>query len=385
VDAGGTGLLCDPGDPGLDVGRGGLHEVGELVDDDNDVGETLGEVFAARGWTIFPRDRDVDFLFFGEASLNREVVAELHVVDELGLGLFLLEENGGGGFEFGDLAGPHCVEPVEVTCADFGEKGVASLHLVDDPAQGEEHLFRIGHHGDDHVGQVVVKLHLHDLGIDHDEAQLIRGEAVEQARDDTVDADTFTAPGGTGDEEVGHAGEVADDGAAINVLPERKGQLGRGVAESLVFKELAQGDGDFLVVRDFDADGVFARHGGEDVDALSLGGAGDVGPERGDAIDAKTRGWVELVAGDGGTAGDVAGLDIDAESGEGADDGGLLIDELALVRRGRLGVVGVLQEAEARELVVGELYPCEHRAFFFLTVKERAGRFLGGEFFSGAL
>jgi len=129
------------------------------------------------------------------------------------------------------------------------------------------------------VGQIIVELHLHDLGIDHDEAQFIGREAVEQARDDAVDADALPAPGGAGDEEVGHAGEVADDGAAVDVFAEGEGQLCLGVAEGFVFEELAQGDGDLFVVRDLDADGVFARHGSEDVDALRLGGTGDVGLE----------------------------------------------------------------------------------------------------------
>jgi len=45
-----------------------------------------------------------------------------------------------------------------------------------------------------------------------------------------------------------------------------------------------------------------------------------------------------------------------------------------------------LQDAETRELVVSELHAGEHHcAFFFLTVEERTGRFLWGEFFPGTL
>ncbi len=44
VDTGGARFLRDACDGGFDVGWGGLHEVGQLVHDDDDVGHPFGDV-----------------------------------------------------------------------------------------------------------------------------------------------------------------------------------------------------------------------------------------------------------------------------------------------------------------------------------------------------
>ena len=66
--------------------------------------------------------------------------------------------------------------------------------------------------------QGVVLLQLDDLWVDHDEAELVGREAVEQGTDDGVDADGFAGAGAAGDEHVGHFREVGNDGMAVNVL-----------------------------------------------------------------------------------------------------------------------------------------------------------------------
>ena len=113
------------------------------------------------------------------------------------------------------------VEGADVAHAGLGENGVALLHLIDRPAQREQHLFRIGDDRDDEMRQRVVDLHLDDLRIDHDEAQILRREPVEDAGDDRVDADAFARAGGAGDEPVRHRGEIGDDRLAVDVLAER--------------------------------------------------------------------------------------------------------------------------------------------------------------------
>ena len=72
----------------------------------------------------------------------------------------------------------------DVADADARKNLVALFHFVDDPAQREHDLFRIGHDRHDEVRQGVVLLQLDDLGINHHEAQLVGRKAVEQRRDD---------------------------------------------------------------------------------------------------------------------------------------------------------------------------------------------------------
>jgi len=127
------------------------------------------------------------------------------------------------------------------------------------------------------VREGAIHLHLHDFGVDHDEAELIGAELEEDGGDDGIDTDGFTRTGGTSDEAVGHGGEVANDGIAVDVFTEGEGDLALGGAEGFVLEKFAERDGDSSGVFDFDADGVFSGDGSEDINALRFGGAGDVG------------------------------------------------------------------------------------------------------------
>ena len=353
--------------------RGGLADgdgVGLVVGVVNDEGIGVGRGFAGaqgRGaWLL------VAITFRGRRAwpsttlLEPRLGAGQGLRRGLGLGLGLLEEVGllgdrgllldALGLALLPVLGLVLVEAAEVLDPDAFEHLVAVLHLLDDPAEGEEDLLRLGHEWDGEVGQVLVGLHLHDLGIDHDEAHLLGREAVEEAGDDGVDADRLTGTGGPGDEEVRHGGEVADDGLPVDVLPEGERDLGLRRGEGVVLEELAEGHGDLVRVRDLDPDGVAPGDGCEDVDGLGAGGAGDVGLQRGDAAHAKALTRVDLVAGDGRAFRDVAGADLDPEGGEGLDDRGLGLPEDLLVRRRipALGVLGEAQDVHGRQLEVGE-------------------------------
>ena len=114
-----------------------------------------------------------------------------------------------------------------------------------------------------------------------------------------------------------------------------------------------EGYGDLAGVGDLDADGVLAGDGGEDIDAFGAGGAGDVCLELGNAGNAEAGGGVDFVTGDGRSAGDVAGSDIDAEGFEGLDDGGLDVEKFGVVRG--LGLdLDVVQKVETWEFVILE-------------------------------
>ena len=137
-------------------------------------------------------------------------------------------------------------------------------------------FFGIGDDRHDEVRQGVVLLQLDDLRVNHHEAELVGREAVEQRGDDGVDADGFAGAGAAGDEQVRHFREVGDDRMAVNVLAQRERNARLGVAPFVGLEQVAHDDLGLDRVRHFDADGAFAGHGREDVDALGLERGGDV-------------------------------------------------------------------------------------------------------------
>ena len=90
--------------------------------------------------------------------------------------------------------------------------------------------------------QHVVLLQLDDLGVNHHEAQLIRCEAIEQRRDDGIDADGFARASAAGDQTVGHLREIGDDRMAVNILAERDGNPRLGVAPFVRLEQVAHDD-----------------------------------------------------------------------------------------------------------------------------------------------
>jgi hypothetical protein len=183
------------------------------------------------------------------------------------------------------------------------------------------------------VREFLVTLHLDKFGVDHDEAQFIGGETAEQAGDDAVDAHGLAGSGGTGDQQVGHGGEVGDDGFAVNVLAEGDGNFRFAVLEGVVFQQFANGHDNLFLVGEFDAHGVLAGDGSKDVEALGFGGAGEVGFEIDDAVHAQAIAGVNFETGDRGALGDVTCGDFDVEGAEGADDGVLHLAQLEIVIR----------------------------------------------------
>ena len=161
--------LRDADDRVLDVARGDHHEVGELVDDDQEVGVRLELALAAR------RQHDL-------------------VVDD---GL---------------------VEVVDVAEAERREVVVAHVHLLDDPLQRFGRLLRVRDDGRDEVRDPGVDRELDALRVDEHHAHVGGLGPHQQARDHRVDEARLARPGGAGHEEVGHLREVRDDVAAADVL-----------------------------------------------------------------------------------------------------------------------------------------------------------------------
>ena len=164
VDAGGARLLRDAGDGALHIGRRGLHQIRELVHDDDDEGHAI------RDDEVGVADVDRGHLFV--RCSQRRSIGSASKASSASSGSSASFAGGGWRRSWPGFFGGRSLKSADVAHAGLGENGVALFHFVDHPAQREEHLFRIGDDRDDEVRQGVVNLHLDHLGVDHDEAQL---------------------------------------------------------------------------------------------------------------------------------------------------------------------------------------------------------------------
>ncbi len=131
---------------------------------------------------------------------------------------------------------------------------------------------------------------LDDLGVDHQEAELGRRLAEEQAHQHDVEPHALARAGRAGDDHVRHRGEVGEVGRADDVAPEHAGHRRLHLLEAAVLDELAQAHRDALLVGDLEADAVLARDGRDDADLArepereiigEPGDLGDLGPRGG--------------------------------------------------------------------------------------------------------
>ena len=198
MDARGTAELRDAHDRGLDVLAGHHHEIGELVDDDHEIGHLLGRVV---------------------------------VVLELTGGLF--------GVVVRDLADVELLKDLE-----------AALHLGYGPLQRARGLLGLSHHGNVEMRQPVVAGELHALGVDHDQANVLGTPAHEQRGDDGIDHHRLTRTGRTGDKQVRHLGQVGDDGSALGIASD--GELERTALD--IGQNIAEVDVLTRAVGNLDAD-----------------------------------------------------------------------------------------------------------------------------------
>ena len=300
MDADGAGHLREAGDGLFDVGAVEHHQVGELVDDDDDVGQRL------------------------LVGVVEEVVGV--VVEEL-------------------------VELVDVADVVGGEQLEAALHLAHGVAQGVGGQLDVGDDGGEEVGDALVHAQLDALGIDQDHADLLGRGLEEHGHDHGVDGDGFSRSRRTRDEDVGHGGEVGGDDAAVDVLAEGDGELGFALDEGLALDYVAQPDGLAAVVRHLDADGGFAGHA---LDEDRFGGHGEA-EVVGQACDAGVLDagvGVELECGDDGAGVDLSDLAVDAELGALLDEGAGFGAQGFFADDGNL--VGAVEQRGGRELVAAD-------------------------------
>ena len=234
VDADRARLLREADDRVLDLGRRDHHEVGELVDHDQHVGQ------------------------------RRLAVAQAHAV------------------HLGQVA--RLVEAHQL---------VALLHLAHDVLEHRGGVLHVRDDGREQVRNRLVVVELDLLRVDQDHPHLVRRRAQQDRAEHRVDAARLARAGRAGDQQVRHAREVGDHGLARDVLAEPDGQrrAGRGLVD-----EVAERDEVRRAVRHLDADRLLARDRREDADLGRRERVGEVVAQRGDARDLRARGELQLVA-----------------------------------------------------------------------------------------
>ena len=143
MDAGGARHLGQALDRALDVLAGDHHQVGHLVDQDDDVGQLL----------------ERELLVLVDRLARLAVEAGLH--------------RAGQRLALGARLGDAGVEAVDVAHADLGHLAVAVLHLAHRPFEGDDRLLRVGDDRGQQVRDAVVDRELQHLRIDHDEPALL--------------------------------------------------------------------------------------------------------------------------------------------------------------------------------------------------------------------
>ena len=227
VDAGRARELGDPHDRLLDVARGDHHQVGQLVDDDEQVG------------------------------VGRQ--------DPLGPGQRL------------DLARlDRLVELVDVLEAERREVVVAGVHLAHDPLERLGGLLGVGDDRGDEVRDALVGGQLDALGVDEHHPHLVGGRAHQDRGDHRVDEARLARAGGAGDEQVRHLGEVGDDVAALDVLADAHDHRVVVAAGHLAAQHVAEADLLAVGVGDLDADRGLAGDRAEDAHVGGRDGIRDV-------------------------------------------------------------------------------------------------------------
>ena len=309
VHAHGTRQLRDAGDGQFHFLAGSHDEVAELVDNHHDVWHILVPGFRVEAARL---KLGVVFLDVPHLGFFEQVVAVIHELAEAFERLHHFRHVGDDGvFAVGDF--------------------------------GEEVVFNRGVHA---------KLHL--LRVYHHEFQFGGVLLVEQRGDDGVQADRLTLTRGTGNEQVGHLGEVHHEGLVRNGLAEGDGQFVLRFLEFLRIENALHRHDARVLVRHLDADCAFAGNGRDDADAEGREREGDVVLEVSDFVDAHAGRGGHLVERNRGANRSLDARNLYAETAQHGDDAVLVGVLLRHVYR-RAAVVVMLQEVERGEAIVFEV------------------------------
>ncbi len=208
------------------------------------------------------------------------------------------------------------VVTLEVAHPDRGHQLVATLHLADAPAQGVGGILHVGDHLGQQMGDTFVDREFQHLGVDHDEAQIVRRRLVEHGDDHGVDPHRLARASGTGHQQVGHLGQVHHHGFPRDVLPQPHGQRIVAAREGLAVQGLTQVDGLAHPVGQLDADKGLARDNLHHPHTAGGERTGEIPGEIGDLARLHARRQIQFEAGDDGARIDADHLGLHVVVGE---------------------------------------------------------------------
>ena len=200
--------------------------------------------------------------------------------------------------------------------------------------------------------QRVVNLHLDHLRVDHDQPQILRREAVEDTREDGVNAHALTRSRRPSHQPVRHGCKVCDDRVPVHILAQRDRDAPFRVHELLALQQLPQRHLLLLRIRDLDAHRVFPRNRRKDVDALRPRRPCDVALVAGDPVHPHTLRRIHFIARDRRAFRDVPTRHRDAKLRQRLDDQPLNPQQFLVIRNLPVAEVRRVQQIEGRKLVV---------------------------------
>ena len=303
VHACGSRLLRDTADGVLDFLGSDHHQVGQLVDDNDDLRQHL----ILLGMAV------LGLLCFGLFGTHEVVIAD------------------------------------QIAHLMVREQLVAAFHLTDRPIERTSGLFRVGNDRNQQVRNAVVVAQFNHLRVHHDEADLLRRRLVQQRNQHGVDAHRLTGAGGAGNQHVWHLGNVADDRLAGNVLANGKGQAAFRIRERRRTDTLADKDGIDRLVRHLDADRDLIRDR-RDTHVRRAERQRNVVRQGGDARDFDAARDGQLEPGDGRAAHDADDLRLDVERVERIEQARRAFAQLGFCARDR-GVLALCQQVDRRVVV----------------------------------
>ena len=183
------------------------------------------------------------------------------------------------------------------------------------------------------MGKRVVHLHLNHLRIDHHEPQVVRAETKENACDYSINADAFAASCRTGHQGMRHLRQITEDDFPVNILPQNDRNAMFCLRKIVRFQNLTKCNFDLFRVGDFDADGVFARNWGKDIDPFRPRCASKIALKTGDFVNSDAASRINLVSGNRRTPRDITGTRINVKLFERVDQHMLKLFQLGRIRR----------------------------------------------------
>ena len=269
------------------------HEVGELVDHDDDVRQlvrrrlavcrlllraAIAAEISARisSSTTPPASRTASSLAATSTSRARRRRPRRSLI-------FLASMLGR---RVGELLVDLLVVRRDVAHAHLREQIVAALHLLDGPAQREVRLLRIGHDRQQQVRDALVDRELEHLRVDHDHPHVF-GRAVKSSEEIiALTATDLPEPVVPATSRCGICARSTTAGPPSMSLPSAIGSLRVGLAERLVDEDLLQEHLLARLVRHLDADRGLARNRRDDAHAQRLERQREVVGQADDLVDA---------------------------------------------------------------------------------------------------